>query len=95
VAIIKSGNVMGRNGGVEADYVVVETRDPMPQLCKLVAGKVVRDADLEALKTARDGERMSAIMTRQVNADRCAEIKAKAAAGVASLAEMNEFIAKM
>ena len=91
---IKGGNVMGRFGGVESDYVIVETSDPMPQLCKLVDGKVVRDAVLETAKADADVARTVLAADRQAKSDRCAEIKTKAAAGIATLAELNEFVAK-
>ena len=92
---IKGGNVIGRNGGVEADYVVVETSDPMPQLCKLVDGKVVRDSGLETAKADADAIRVSAEADDQAKAVRCAEIKAKAAEGTATLPELNEFVANL
>ena len=51
VAWIRSHNVMGRNGGDESDYVVMEAGDA-PHFRRLVNGELVDDAD--KLRAAAD-----------------------------------------
>lgn len=83
---IEGGNVMGRFGGGLDDYAIVNVSDSYPELCLLVDGKAVRDAALESADASS-----WAIVQSKVT--RLAEIKAKAASGTATLAELNEFVA--
>lgn len=85
--MLTAGNV-ARFGAAPSDCVVVETDDPAPHLCRLVAGKVVRDKALVDVQAA-------AVQADDAKAARVADLKAKVAAKTATHEELCEVVAGM
>lgn len=83
--MINSGNVIGRHGGVFADYTCVETAVGSPWLKKLIGGQLVDDQD-----------KLDAIAAEQAANDllvaRLAELRQKLVDHTASQLEMSEYI---
>lgn len=83
--MINSGNVIGRHGGVFADYTCIETTADNPWLKKLIGGVLVPDQDkLDAIAIEE------AAKSQLVN--RLAELRQKLVGHTASQLEMGEYI---
>ncbi len=84
-ALIESSNVIGRFGGVPADYVVVETDDPAPWMLRWDAGELIPDA-------AKVQEFDEAAAARIVETERRAAIAGRLEAGTATMKEVQEVL---
>lgn len=86
--LVAGPNVLVRFGGVASDYTIVETDDSAPCLCRLVDGHPKRDAAKEAALAVE-------VQAEQAQIDRFVAIKAKAAEGTATHAELCELVANL
>lgn len=83
--MIASNNVIGRYGGVPADYTVIETSEVNPWLKKLIGGQLIDDQDKLDAIAAEQAERNQ--LTQRLTG-----LRQKLVDHTASQLEMGEYI---